>query len=98
MRFAAYLLLTDNSYRDLEQTIEADSPREAAQQAFDRLVLHPDEQFPQLLIVPDEQVHVFTRDDEGRAVTTTEDAPRMMAQGPKTVSVTFCASELGEET
>src|SRR5260370_8589789 len=97
MRFAAYLLQTDNSYRDLELTIEAESPHEAAQQAFDGLALHPDEQFPQLLVVPDHQVHVFTRDDEGRAVTVNEDMDRVMAKGPKTASVTFYANEPNEE-
>ena len=92
MRYAAYLLQSDSSYRDLEDTFEAESPREAAQQAFDMLgarELHPDEEFPQLIVVPDAEVHVFTRDDGGRAVTTTEDLPRLMARGPRTSTVTF---------
>ncbi len=97
MRYAAYLMLTDDSYRDLEETIEAESPSAAAQETFDHLALHPDEQFPQLLIVPDDQVHVFTRDDKGQALTTTEDVPRMIAKGPKTATITFYANELGEQ-
>ena len=64
MRYAAYLLQNDDSYQDLELTIDADSPREAAQHVFDEFGaadIHPDEQFPQLIVVPDEHVHVFTR-------------------------------------
>jgi hypothetical protein len=55
-----------------------DDPRHAAQQVIDRLQVHPDEEFPELLIVPEDQVHVFTRDDDGRAVTPDEDVPRLI--------------------
>jgi hypothetical protein len=80
MRYAVYLLWGD-IHQDLERTIEAAGPREAAQVTFDELHIHADEQFPQLVVVPAEQVEVFTRDDWGRAVTMTEDLPRVLAKG-----------------
>jgi hypothetical protein len=97
MRYAAYLCLADGTYRDLEQTFEARGPREAARQAFDQLDLHRDEEFPELLVVPDDQVHIFTRDDQGRAVTVTEDMPRAMARGPRSVVVALDPAEPREQ-
>src|SRR5215472_15786486 len=97
MRYALYLLQDDGSYRDQETTVEADSPRQAAQLAFDQLGLHPDEQFPQLLVVPDQHVHVFSRDGRGQAVTMDEDSDRMIAEGPRTVIVSFDPAELWVE-
>lgn len=92
MRYAAYLLQVDDSYRDLELTVEAADPRQAAQRVFDQLStvdLHPDEAFPQLIVVPECAVSVFTRNDEGRAVTLTEDLPRMIAKAPRGATLTF---------
>ena len=71
-----YLATADGTYRDLERTFEAPDARTAAQQALDLLDLHVDEEFAELLVVPDDRVHVFTRDDTGRAVTINEDLPR----------------------
>jgi hypothetical protein len=99
MRYAAYLLQVDDSYRDLELTVEADDPRQAAQRVFDQLTiaeLHPDELFPQLIVVPEAEVSVFTRNDEGRAVTLTEDLPRLIAKAPRTGTVTFYADGIEE--
>jgi hypothetical protein len=71
------------AYRYLEEVIEASDTREAARRAFELAGLHPDEEFPELLIVPEDQVHIFTRDDEGAAVTFEEDLPRLLRKGPK---------------
>ena len=89
MRYAAYLCMPDGDYHDLEEVIEADSPREAAQQAIELAGIHPDDEFPQLLVVPDEEVHTFTRDDVGRAVTWDADLPRQIRKGPARVIVWF---------
>jgi len=97
MRHAIYLCTADGSYRDLERTFEAPDARTAAQQAFDLLDLHLDEEFPELLVVPDDHVQVFTRDDSGKAVTTTEDLPRSIARGPRFTIVRFDLMELGEQ-
>lgn len=97
MRYAVYLLQDDGSYRDQEATFEADNPREAAQRAFDQLSVHPDEQFPQLLVVPDHHVHVFSRNDCGRAVAMDEDIDRMIAEGPRTEIVSFEPADLRDE-
>lgn len=95
MYYAVYLLSGD-LYEDLEGTIEAQNPREAAQRAFDQLDIHADEQFPQLIVVPAEEVHVFTRDESGQAVTIMEDLPRMIAKGPRYSVVRFDAAGLRE--
>lgn len=65
MRYAAYLCQPDGSHRDLEAVVEAGSPDEAARRAFELAGVHPDDEFPQILIVPDAEVQVFTRDDSG---------------------------------
>ncbi len=97
MRYAVYLCTADDTYRDLEQTFEAPNPRKAAQQAFDQLDLHPDEEFPEVLVVPDDQVHVFTRDDQGRAITLNEDMMRSMARGARFAIVSFDPMELRQQ-
>lgn len=84
-RFAAYLVLPDGTYRDLELVTEAPNPRAAARRAFELAGIHRDEEFPQVLIVPDDQVYVFGRDDSGAAVTPDEDLPRLIKRGPQTV-------------
>ena len=96
MHYAAYLLRGD-VYEDLEQTIDAPGPREAAQMAFDQLDIHADEEFPQLMVVPADQVEIFTRDDVGRARTITEDLFRMAAAGPRHAIVTFDDAGSGDE-
>ncbi len=74
-------------YQELEETIEADDPRAAAQRAIDLAAIHPDDQFPVILIVEEGQVAVFSRDDDGRAVTPDEDFPRLLEKGPNVVDV-----------
>jgi hypothetical protein len=80
-RYAVHVELQDvpDAYRDLEVVIEAADPRLAAARAFELAGVHPDEEFPQLLVVPEVQVHVYTRDDAGKAVTADEDLPRLRA-------------------
>jgi hypothetical protein len=92
--YAAYLGTENGAYRDLEELVEADDPRGAAQQVIDSMQLHPDEEFPELLIVPEDQVHIFTRDDAGRAVTPDEDMPRLIRREPQTVKVEVRPDEL----
>src|SRR5215472_18790341 len=74
-RYSAFVALSDGPgrYQELEQTIEADDPRAAAQRAIDLAAIHPDDQFPIILIVEEGQVAVFSRDDGGGAVTPDED-------------------------
>jgi hypothetical protein len=38
--------IDNGAYRDLEELVETDGPRGAAQQVIDRMQLHPDEEFP----------------------------------------------------
>ena len=88
-RYSAFIALSDGPgrYQELEETIEADDPRAAAQRAIDLAAIHPDDQFPVLLIVEERDVSVFSRNDEGDAVTSTEDFPRLLAKGPNVVDV-----------
>ncbi len=100
MRYAIYVLQSNDTYRDLEDVFEAEGPRQAAQRVFDRLDigdLHPDEEFPQVIVVPDDHVHVFTRNDEGRAVTMSEDIRRLTTKGPCYATVTFNPEALCDE-
>jgi hypothetical protein len=88
-RYSAFVALSDGRgrYQELEELIEADGPRAAAQQAIDRAAIHPDDQFPVILIVEERHVSVFSRDDDGRAVTPDEDFPRLLAKGPDHIEV-----------
>ena len=69
-------------YQELPELVEAPDPRAAAQLVIDSGVVHPDEQFPQILIIEEAQVGVFTRDDEGRAATDEEDFARLVREDP----------------
>jgi hypothetical protein len=80
-------------YQELEETIEADDPRAAAQRAIDLAAIHPDDQFPVILIVEEGHVAVFSRDDDGRAVTPDEDFPRLMEKGPHVVDLHLAEEE-----
>ncbi|TMC05440.1 MAG: hypothetical protein E6J41_22090 [Chloroflexi bacterium] len=88
-RYSAFVALSDGPgrYQELEDTIEAPDPRMAAQQAIDRAAIHPDDQFPVILVVEERHVSVFSRDDHGQAVTPNEDFPRLMAKGPDVIDV-----------
>lgn len=87
MLYAAYVCQPDGDYHDLEAVIEAISPHEAARRAFELAGIHPDDEFPQILIVQDADVHVFTRDDKGCAVTWDADLPRQIRRGPASAIV-----------
>ena len=88
-RYAAYVALADppGAYRDLELTIEAESPRDAARQAFELADLRAQGEWPEILVVPDDQVHVFLLDEHGRTVTVDEDLRRLAAPRPRLVVV-----------
>jgi hypothetical protein len=88
-RYSAFVALSDGPgrYHELEETIEAPDPPSAAQRAIDRAAIHPDDQFPVILIVEERNVSVFSRNDSGRAVTPEEDFTRLMAKGPDMVDV-----------
>jgi hypothetical protein len=88
-RYSAFVALSDGPgrYQELEDTIEAEDPRAAAQRAIDLAAIHPDDQFPVILIVEERDVSVFSRDDAGKAVTSKEDFPRLLAKGPNVVDV-----------
>ena len=88
-RYSAFVALSDGPgrYQELEDTIEADDSRAAAQRAIDLAAVHPDDQFPVILIVEEGHVAVFSRDDDGQAVTTDEDFPRLMEKGPNVVDI-----------
>ena len=88
-RYSAFVALSDGPgrYQELEQTIEAEDPCAAAQRAIDLAAIHPDDQFPVILIVEEHDVSVFSRNDEGRAVTSEVDFPRLLAKGPNVVDV-----------
>jgi hypothetical protein len=85
-------------YQELEELIEAPDPRTAAQQAIKLVHIHPDEEFPIVLVVEESQVAVFSRDDAGLAVTPDEDFPRQLRKGPTTIFVRVPADELDRET
>lgn len=88
-RYSAFVALNDGPgrYQELEETIEADDPRAAAQRAIHLAAIHPDDQFPVILIVEERDVSIFSRNDDGRAVTADEDFPRLLAKGPSLVDV-----------
>src|SRR5215831_16678522 len=88
-RYSAFVALSDGPgrYQELEETIEADDPRAAAQRAIDLAAIHPDDRFPVILIVEERHVSIFSRDDDGRAVTPDEDFPRLLERGPNLVDV-----------
>lgn len=74
-------------YQELTDLIDAPNPRAAAQVVIDRGVIHPDDQFPQILVIEEATVAIFTRDDDGRAATDDEDLPRLVARGPATATI-----------
>ncbi len=82
-RYSAFVALGDGPghYQELEEVIEAPDPRAAAQQAIDLATIHPDDQFPVILIVEEQAISIFSRDDDGQAVTPDEDFPRLLAKG-----------------
>jgi hypothetical protein len=88
-RYSAFIATNDGPghYQEVEETIEATDPRAAAQRAIDLAAIHPDDEFPVILIVEEGHVAVFSRDDDGRAVTPEEDLPRLMEKGPNLVDV-----------
>jgi hypothetical protein len=88
-RYSAFVALSDGPgrYQELEEVIEAPDPRAAAQRAIDLAAIHPDDQFPVILIVEERDVSVFSRDDDGQAVTPTEDFPRLLEKGPTIVDI-----------
>jgi hypothetical protein len=88
-RYSAFVALSDGPgrYQELEETIDAADPRSAAQRAIDLAAIHPDDQFPIILIVEERHVAVFSRDDDGRAVTPAEDFARLLEKGPNIVDV-----------
>jgi hypothetical protein len=92
----AFIGLDDSPsrYQAVEEIIEAADAREAAGTVIELAHLHPDDLFPEILIVPEDKVAIFTRDDCGNAVTFEEDFPRLLAKGPKTVVMRFDRDEL----
>ena len=88
-RYSAYVSVDigPGHNQEIDELIEAPDPRAAAQRAIEIARLHPDEQFPVILVVEEEDVSIFSRDDEGRAVTPGEDWPRLVAKGPQTIHV-----------
>jgi hypothetical protein len=88
-RYSAFVALSDGPgrYQELEDTIEAPDPRSAAQRAIDRAAIHPDDQFPVILIVEERDVSIFSRNDDGQAVTPDEDFSRLMAKGPDMIDI-----------
>jgi hypothetical protein len=89
-RYSAFVALSDGPgrHQELEELIEAEGPRAAAQRAIDRAAIHPDDQFPVILIVEERHVSVFSRDDDGLAVTPDEDFARLLAKAPTTSTST----------
>lgn len=83
-------------YQELTELIDAPNPRAAAQVVIDRGVIHPDDQFPQILVIEEARVAVFTRDDAARAATDDEDLPRLLARGPATA--TICRQPAADRT
>jgi hypothetical protein len=83
-RYSAFITLDTGPghYQELDNVIEAADPRSAARRAIELAAIHPDDQFPVILIVEERDVSIFTRDDDGQAVTTDEDFARLLAKGP----------------
>jgi hypothetical protein len=92
----AFIGLDDgpSRYQAVEEVIEAADAREAAGMVIQLAHIHPDDLFPEILVIPEDQVAIFTRDDCGNAATFEEDFPRLMAKGPKTVVVRFDPDDL----
>lgn len=88
-RYTALIGIDDgpDRYQELTEPIEAADPRAAAQLIIDRGVIHPDDQFPQILVIEEAQVAIFTRNDRGRAATAEEDFARLLAHGPATATI-----------
>ncbi len=88
-RYSAFVATDDGPghYQEIERLIDAPDPRSAAQQAIDLAAIHPDDQFPVILVVEEAAVSIFSRDDAGQARTPTEDFPRLLHHGPATVPV-----------
>src|SRR5437764_14915202 len=88
-RYSAFIALDTGPghYQELEEVIDAADPRAAAQQAIELTAIHPDDQFPVILIVEERDVSIFSRDDDGQAVTTDEDSPRLLARGPDVICI-----------
>ncbi len=64
-RYSAFVALNDGlgHYQELEEVIQAADPR-SAQRAIELAAIHPDDQFPVILMVEERDVSVFSRDDE----------------------------------
>ena len=88
-RSTAFIALNDGPghYQELEEPIEAADPSTAAQRAIEQSAIHPDDQVPVILIVEERHVSVFSRDDDGQAVTPDEDFPRLLAKRPQAAYV-----------
>ncbi len=88
-RYSSFVALSDGPgrYQELEGTIDAPNPRTAAQRAIDLAAIHPDDQFPVILIVEERNVFVFSRNDDGQAVTPDEDFSRLSAKGPDMIDI-----------
>jgi len=50
-------------------------------------LIHSDDKFPQILVIEEAQIALFTRDDLGRAATNEEDRLRLLDRGPGTVGL-----------
>ena len=99
-KYSAFIALDNGPghYQELDELIDAPDPRSAAQRAIELAQIHPDEEFPQLLVIEERAVSIFTtRDDQGQAVTFDEDLPRLAAKGPETVVVHIPADHPSEE-
>jgi hypothetical protein len=74
-------------YQELEEVIDTADPRSAAQRAIELSAIHPDDQFPVILIVEERDVSIFSRDDDSLAVTSDEHFPRLLAKGPDVICI-----------
>jgi hypothetical protein len=99
-RYSAFVAVDDGPgrYQELEELIEAPDPRGAAQRAIELAAIHPDEEFPIVLVVEESQVATFSRDDSGLAVTPDEDFPRQLPKGPATIFVRVPGDDLDAES
>jgi hypothetical protein len=88
-RYSAFIALDTGPghYQELDELIEASDPRTAAQVAIELMAVHPDDEFPVILIVEEGNMAVFSRDDDGQPITPDEDWPRLLARGPGVVNV-----------
>lgn len=98
-RYSAFVALDEGPgyLQELDHLIDAPDPRAAAQQAFQLAMIHPDDQFPQVLIVEEQAVSIFVRGDHGEAVTPDEDFARLEARGPAAAIVHCQAADRATE-